>query len=481
MAGGGAVLALAGLLALDNQLAPALMENNVHVVLIGLSVIVTVLLGAASLGVFLLSGSLRSLFLGAGFWLFAATYVWHGVFTSSGHPFAFLIYGPVARVFFGVLLIGFASRRHVAPSRRPRKAILVLASAVATAVVGLALHDPLSDWAVGANPEILSQVRIAAETVALIVVAIAGIRFLRLPIRSRPYGLGWMAAAMGLLVAQSVYFMATEPWAATWWAAHALGATSTIMLAGTVVLGQQQQQGIQERAQLAQLNNLKTEFINTAAHELGTPLTPIRLQVHMLQSERSQLRPEQAKAIDIIDRNVQRLESLSRRILDGSKSLSGELEVLAKPVDLSALATECVARHRSQAKAKGVHLTYAAPSPLWLLSDGQRIEQVINNLLDNALKYSTEGGIVTVHVDSAGDHAVITVADNGKGISPEVMSHLFQPFVQGPGEASLNQGSGLGLFVSKQIVRRLGGRISATTGGEGRGATFSVQLPLRVE
>lgn len=234
-------------------------------------------------------------------------------------------------------------------------------------------------------------------------------------------------------------------------------------------------------AQLQELDAAKTRFLNTAAHELGTPLTPIRLQLDLLRERLATTLPAgERRALDILDRNVTRLTQLVAELLDVTRVSSGRMTIQKDRTDLSALVREAAEAFEEPARKAGVRLSCNAPRGLWAEVDAKRILQVLYNLLGNAVKFTPAGGKIELRALVEDGRAVVRVADNGRGVSPEDLPKLFQPFTQvgeaeGPGRA----GTGLGLYISRGIVELHGGTIACESEGPNQGATFTVALPLK--
>ena len=211
-------------------------------------------------------------------------------------------------------------------------------------------------------------------------------------------------------------------------------------------------------------------FIALAAHELRTPLTALKGYAGLMR-RRGAYDP---KAVDTILERTALLERLVSDLLDVSRLQTGRLQLQHARMDLAALARVCA----EQAATPRHEIRVKAPAGgvvgWW---DPQRLEQVLQNLLGNAIKYSPEGGTVRVRVDAVADAARVAIADEGVGIAAEVLPRLFDPFYRAETTAVAVQGLGLGLYVSKSLVEAHGGSLSAHSEGEGRGSTFTFTLP----
>ncbi|MEA3202644.1 MAG: hypothetical protein QOI63_310 [Thermoplasmata archaeon] len=223
----------------------------------------------------------------------------------------------------------------------------------------------------------------------------------------------------------------------------------------------------------------KTEFLRTAAHELGNPLTPIKIQLHLLKEVVR--RPEHAGArrgIDILDRNVARLHLLVRDMLESARLQAGRLSLAPRPMDLSDLVHEVAETFQEAAIQDGVALEVEAPPRFPLVADPDRLTQVLDNLVSNAMKFTPAGGRVHVSVQEEGALARITVQDSGAGFTADQAGGLFQPFGQVHDAVPGKGGTGLGLYISKGIVEQHGGELTARSDGPGTGATFTVRVPV---
>jgi PAS domain S-box-containing protein len=237
---------------------------------------------------------------------------------------------------------------------------------------------------------------------------------------------------------------------------------------------------IKELERLKELDRFKTQFINNAAHELGTPLTPIKLQLHVLKSSRQGgLSPQQQKALAILDRNVDRMAALVADVLQVARLQSGKLGIERQPMDLHRVVAEAVESFQEPAEQAGLSLELRTTPGLTLQADAKRVTQVLFNLLNNAWKFTPPGGAITVETRREGGEAVVRVRDTGAGLRPEDIPRLFRPFTQVHDTMERTRGgTGLGLYICRGIVELHGGRIWAESEGPGRGATFTFTLPL---
>jgi CheY-like chemotaxis protein/anti-sigma regulatory factor (Ser/Thr protein kinase) len=167
-------------------------------------------------------------------------------------------------------------------------------------------------------------------------------------------------------------------------------------------------------------------------------------------------------------------------LLDVSRIVSGKLPLEAHAVSLVSLIDEVVASARTAANAKGVHLTTVYDTEPNVNGDRARLQQVVWNLVSNAIKFTGRDGIVKVALHTVADCAEIEVSDDGQGIAPELLPHIFERFLQGDSSSTRRHGGlGLGLAIVKNLAEMHGGSVEASSAGPGRGAMFTVRLPLR--
>ena len=232
------------------------------------------------------------------------------------------------------------------------------------------------------------------------------------------------------------------------------------------------------RAEAEAANQSKDDFLSTVSHELRTPLTAVLGWASMLRA--GSLDPARStRAIEAIFNNATRQTHLIDELLDISRIVSGRVIFDRHELDLAEVLHGASEAVMPQADAKGVEFKTASHPSVPVVGDPRRLEQVFLNLLANALKFTPEGGQVTVDV-TPGAHSVdVRVADNGAGIEPAFLSHVFDRFRQGDNSTARSTGGlGLGLFIARQLVEAQGGSIRAESDGPGRGAAFIVTLPV---
>jgi PAS domain S-box-containing protein len=227
----------------------------------------------------------------------------------------------------------------------------------------------------------------------------------------------------------------------------------------------------------------RDQFLSIASHELKTPLTALMGYVTLLQRRfvpEGSLSSRDLRALRVIGEQATRLNRLITLLLDLSRIQKGQLGIEPAPLDLVHL-TQRVAADMELTLEQHTLTVCAPDEPLWLMGDEVRLEQVLQNLLQNAIKYSPEGGLIEVGVARHGTLARMWVTDEGVGIPKAAMAQLFQRFQRIANPATQHvSGLGLGLYIVKEIVTLHGGEIEVTS-TEGLGSTFTVYLPLQVE
>jgi signal transduction histidine kinase len=231
--------------------------------------------------------------------------------------------------------------------------------------------------------------------------------------------------------------------------------------------------------QLAAALALKDEFLMTVSHELRTPLNAIQGWTRVLMA--GELPTERVRmALETIDRNTRAQTRLVDDLLDVSRGIGGKLRLDVHPVQLPNIVRDVVETSRPAAEAKAIELCWTSEPTHPVRGDHERLQQVAWNLLSNAIKFTPERGRVDVSVrNGAGSFVTLVVGDTGAGIANDFLPHVFEPFLQGEtGPKRRYGGLGLGLAIVRTIVELHGGTVTAASEGEGRGATFTVQLPM---
>jgi PAS domain S-box-containing protein len=227
----------------------------------------------------------------------------------------------------------------------------------------------------------------------------------------------------------------------------------------------------------------KDEFLATLSHELRTPLSVIISWSRVLERKHANADPELRNALKVISDNAFAQSHLITGLLDMSRIVSGKLTLELRPVDLAEVVADAVDAQAPAAATRGLALRLAgprtAPGAARVLADPGRLHQVFGNLLSNAIKFTPAGGQVEVQVRSGVTHVEVSVRDTGEGIPADFLPHLFSRFRQADaGAARRHGGLGLGLSVVRQLVEIHGGEVGAHSDGPGRGATFTVRLPV---
>lgn len=246
-------------------------------------------------------------------------------------------------------------------------------------------------------------------------------------------------------------------------------------------LGVKQRELARKNVELERLNDLKNQFLGMAAHDLRNPLHAITGYAEFLRDDWSNRLSEEQRLefLNIILNSSRFMADLINDLLDVARIESGALELDLASVDLVALATRSVQVNGMLAAGKEITISLEAPSDMPpVLADAGKIEQVLNNLLTNAVKFSYPGSQVQVVLETAGDELLLRVSDKGQGMTPEQVSRLFHPFARGRSQGTAGEAStGLGLVIVRKIVEGHGGRIDVQS-EPGAGSTFTVHLPL---
>jgi PAS domain S-box-containing protein len=235
------------------------------------------------------------------------------------------------------------------------------------------------------------------------------------------------------------------------------------------------------RAEAEAANRGKDEFLAVLSHELRTPLQAMLGWLRLLRTGRLDTAAE-ARALETIERNTRAQTKIIGDLLDVSGILAGKLRVEPRPMDLAAAVEGAVQSARATAEAKNVRVVSDLERREMMVDgDADRLDQVMANLLSNALKFTPAGGTVEVRLRRHEGQARLTVADTGIGITPEVLPHIFDRFRQADSSTTRTHGGlGLGLALVRYLVEAHGGSVGADSAGLGRGSSFTVSLPLRI-
>ncbi len=231
------------------------------------------------------------------------------------------------------------------------------------------------------------------------------------------------------------------------------------------------------RAEAERASAIKDEFLAILSHELRSPLQGVLGWVTLLRQTGSD--PTQQRALQAIERGVRQQAQLVNDILDVSRVATGKLQIQRERVDISRVVEECVDETVPVARERGIQLQTLVRDCGAVIGDHRRLRQCVTNLLGNAVKFTPSGGRIDVRCEQDDGATVLTISDSGEGIAPEVLPHIFERFRQAETQGRYStSGLGLGLSLVKQIVELHGGTVQAASAGPGRGATFTVRLPM---
>jgi signal transduction histidine kinase len=224
------------------------------------------------------------------------------------------------------------------------------------------------------------------------------------------------------------------------------------------------------------------EFMTVFSHELRNSLSAIRSAIQILSIQPSDGVPA-VKARKMIERQVEQMTRLAEDLLDASRVRTGQLYLRCERVDLRAVVAHAAQTIEFTMQQQNHKMTTSFPEgPIWLHADAARLEQVFVNLLSNAAKYTDTGGTVALHVTREMSQAIVRIRDSGIGISPEVVPHVFDLFVQAdPSSRRGDSGLGIGLALVRNLIERHGGFVTVASAGLGHGSEFTVRLPIPVE
>jgi len=232
------------------------------------------------------------------------------------------------------------------------------------------------------------------------------------------------------------------------------------------------------RREAEQVGRLKDEFLATLSHELRSPMNAMLGWLQLIQ--RGALDIEQhAKAMETVKRNADLQNKLINDLLDVSRIIAGKLDLKPEQVQIGAVLSGAIESVAFDAQSKGVRIVTDLQCAEEGYFDADRLQQIIRNLISNAIKFTSPGGRIDVKAILVDDTLIISVADDGEGIEPEVLPHLFERFRQEDGSTTRRHGGlGLGLAIVRHLVELHGGTVTAESLGKGKGATFTVRLPM---
>jgi PAS domain S-box-containing protein len=245
----------------------------------------------------------------------------------------------------------------------------------------------------------------------------------------------------------------------------------------TILLGSERA----ARMEAERANRLKDEFLATLSHELRTPLNAISGWTELLKQEPDDVLTVK-EGMGAIERNVRVQTQLIEDLLDMSRITSGKVRLEVQTINVADVIQAAIETVAPAARAKGVAISSILdPRSCTISGDPARLQQVVWNLLTNAVKFTPKGGQVQVVLEQAESHVEVMVTDTGEGIPSEFLPHLFERFSQADGTPSRRHGGlGLGLSIVKTLIEMHGGKVSAHSEGKGKGSTFRLKLPLRV-
>jgi two-component system CheB/CheR fusion protein len=364
----------------------------------------------------------------------------------------------------GILLVtpfilAVSQQRHRAESWNQLRIAEVLVF-LGVFVFGLAL---IYSW-IDASPIVLFPVVLWAA----LRLGVLGVATLMLPLSAIAFAEAARGHAMGIL------FAGFAPY-------HLLDVQAFLSVTALSALGLAAALAERRRVEVALLDaqQRKDAFLAMLSHELRNPLTPIRNCLFILDRQLPET-DQSRRALATIDRQVATLTRLVGDLLDVTRISRGKIELRRQLIDLREVLHRTVDDYRAWLAGHRLDLRVEEEDePIWVEGDATRLAQAVGNLLNNAVKFTPEGGLVSVKLRSEGNLAWLTVRDNGIGLAAETMVHLFEPFAQA--EQSLDRragGLGLGLAVAQGLIRLHGGEIEAHSDGLGRGAEFVVRLPV---
>lgn len=229
-----------------------------------------------------------------------------------------------------------------------------------------------------------------------------------------------------------------------------------------------------EIVRLREVDAFRAQFMNTIAHELNTPLTPVVLQLQILRT-RAGRSAQDLHAFDVVARNLERLQRMIKTLVDSAGLQAGRLGFKMQRMDVGAVVAKAAESSRPSAEKAGIALDLEVDPNVFVQADPRRIGQVLENLLSNALKFTPKGGRILVKANETVEGALVSVSDTGIGVPADGIARLFQPFSQLVG--GLDKGGvGLGLYISRSIIETHGGTLWCMSPGADKGSTFQFVL-----
>ncbi len=295
------------------------------------------------------------------------------------------------------------------------------------------------------------------------------------------WGPGLFATALAIIADDYLFISPIDSWKVGTAVVIRLAVLLTVSLLTSYLTSQQEMLlAAERRARLdaEEASRLKDRFLAVTSHELRTPLTAAILWLEDLQ--RSPLNDEQQEAVRVIRNNANFLQRMVNELLDISRITNGKLRIDLQPVGLAEMVTHVLDTLRPQASSKGMELHLKVDQEnMRVNADPIRIEQAITNLLVNAVKFTPQGGRVDIGLTEIGGAALLTIRDSGLGIAKADLPNVFKEFWQAPdGLTRRGDGLGLGLSITRELIKLHGGKVAVQSDGLGQGTVFLVELPL---
>lgn len=232
--------------------------------------------------------------------------------------------------------------------------------------------------------------------------------------------------------------------------------------------------------ELQRADERKNQFLITLAHELRNPLGTLHMNLEIMRRNRDITPDDLAKRREAMSRQTELMNKMVEDLVDVSRVSQGKVELVKLPVELNELVAQAAEVCEAAIFSKSHAFTLArSPSDVWIDADARRLKQVIANLIQNSARYTPKGGVIKASVSVSDDLALVQIEDNGIGIAPDMLSQVFDLFVQGDGPSAQTPGGlGIGLTLVKRLVETHGGSVSAESAGPGLGSTFTLSFPL---
>jgi signal transduction histidine kinase len=231
---------------------------------------------------------------------------------------------------------------------------------------------------------------------------------------------------------------------------------------------------------LTRVNRTRELFLATVSHEMRTPLSALSMRIELLLRTVPDLAPQAVAGLEAMRVHVRQEAGMVDDLIDAARTLTGQMSITRAPIALGQVLRDAISTVETHAHAKQI-LMQVTPvdygDHIQLDADGRRLQQVIWNLLFNAVKFTPEGGVIRIAIRRNGELVEIDIADSGQGIAPEDLAHVFGAFnLQ---QQNNGTGLGLGLYIARRIVELHGGTLSVSSAGRGMGATFAIRLPVQ--